>query len=641
MRDIAMSWRPSRRLSTRAMWLLWLLCLVLTPIALSLHYLAAAHGGGGGSWIRAGALVVFLWLLLAWLWPERDHRTRIGALTLALALTTYVVTLVVFGLGWLPALRYSTAAVVQAVATLAFYRWRIGDDNLTPHRPSDIVALLQASIAGVLVVIPIGPTPGIWLDSTGFDVFAWGALSTAYMFVGSACVMLLVQRRPRTEAIPTRLFDVYVQLLVTAVSLGLVFTFDEQPLTWIVLLPAVWAGLTMGPWTSAAYSLTGTLAVIAAQSIAAVTSGSVDLGDIVMLDCLMGAFVFVVLLLSLVRDQRAYLANEVVRRRQEAVDQAGLLGTVFESINEALVLMDTAGDVRLHNAAAVQILGRDKLTTEPARWLRRLEESPSFTYGYNRDGSEDGLRILAVQLARVTYAGSDGVVAIVRDVTTEQRRIEELASFAAVAAHDLKSPLAAVQGWIEVAQDVLYTDPTMASEALERGRHATDRMSQEIEDWLTYNVAREGVLQPEPVELQPVLDALVKSYPDVDFVVRTPDSVMADRTLLQHLLVNLVGNAVKYTPPGERPSVTVRSFSGGDRGWVRLYVVDAGIGIPEGEEVAIFEPFRRASTVKDSYEGSGLGLALCKRIVRRHGGLITAQRNEGPGTTITVTLPRG
>ncbi len=383
--------------------------------------------------------------------------------------------------------------------TLAFYRWRIGDDNLTPHRPSDIVALFQASVVGVLAALPLGPAPGVWLTSPGLDIFAWGALSTAYMFVGSACVMLLVQRRPRTEAIPTRLLR---RLRPAAgdrrVARRAVFAFNDLPLTWIVLLPAVWAGLTMGPWTSAAYSLTGTLAVVLAQTISVMSGdGGYDLDNILMLDSLMTAFVFVVLLLSLVRDQRAYLANEVVRRRQEAMDQAGLLGTVFESINEALVLMDTLGVVQLHNAAAVQILGRDKLTTEPSRWLRRLAESPSFTYGYNRDGSEDGLRILAVQLARVTYAGSDGVVAIVRDVTTEQRRIEELASFAAVAAHDLKSPLAAVQGWLEVAEDVMDSDPTMASEALERGRHATDRMSQEIEDWLTYNVAREGVLQPE------------------------------------------------------------------------------------------------------------------------------------------------
>ncbi len=71
------------------------------------------------------------------------------------------------------------AAVVQAVATLAFYRWRIGDDNLTPHRPSDIVALLQASVVGAVVALPIGPAPGVWVTSSGFDIFAWGALSIA------------------------------------------------------------------------------------------------------------------------------------------------------------------------------------------------------------------------------------------------------------------------------------------------------------------------------------------------------------------------------------------------------------------------------------------------------------------------------
>src|SRR3954447_2978374 len=337
-----MSWRPSRRLSTRAMWVLWLVCLVLTPGALILQYLTGRQVDSGVSWIRGGALIVFLWLTLAWLWPVRTQRLRVVALTLTLAVASYVLTTVALGFDWLESARIGAAAVVQAVVTLAFYRWRIGDDNLTPHRPSDIVALLQASVVGVLVALPIGPAPGIWLTSDGSDIFAWGALSAAYMFVGSACVMLLVQRRARTQGLPTRLFDVYVQLLATAVSLGVVFAFDDQPLTWIVLLPAVWAGLTMGPWTSAAYSLTGTLAVVLAQTITVVSGppSGYDLDNIVMLDCLMTAFVFVVLLLSLVRDQRAYLANEVVRRRQEAVDQAGLLGTVFESINEALVLMD-------------------------------------------------------------------------------------------------------------------------------------------------------------------------------------------------------------------------------------------------------------------------------------------------------------
>src|ERR1044071_3017429 len=70
VRDIAMSWRPSRRLSTRAMWTLWLVCLVLTPGAVLTQYLTGREVDGI-SWIPAGALIVFLWLMLAWLWPER------------------------------------------------------------------------------------------------------------------------------------------------------------------------------------------------------------------------------------------------------------------------------------------------------------------------------------------------------------------------------------------------------------------------------------------------------------------------------------------------------------------------------------------------------------------------------------------
>jgi light-regulated signal transduction histidine kinase (bacteriophytochrome) len=111
-----------------------------------------------------------------------------------------------------------------------------------------------------------------------------------------------------------------------------------------------------------------------------------------------------------------------------------------------------------------------------------------------------------------------------------------------------------------VAEDALgddhHVDRATAAEALERGRHATDRMSNEIDDWLTYNVAREGAVRPEPIELQPVLQSITAMYPTGEFQIETPDTVLADPTLLRHLLVNLIGNAVKYTVPGEVPMVT-------------------------------------------------------------------------------------
>ena len=375
------------------MWMLWLVCLPLTVGALLLQHVSTLQVGKVSS-IRAGALITFLWLLLAWLWPVRRRRHVMVGLTLVVAVLTMLATDLALHLAPAVALRIAAAMVVQAVVTLIVYRWRIGDDNLTPHRPRDLVDLFGASLLGAVVVIPMAPAPGLWLTSSSFELFWWTALSTAYVFVGGACVMLLVNRSPRSEAIPTRLIDVYVQMLVTAVCLGAVFVFNDYPLTWIVLLPAIWAGMTMGPWTSAAYGLTGTLAVVVAQAIPAATSsyGTTDLPSLLLLDSLMTAFVFVVLLLSLLRDQRAYLAGEVVQRRQEAVEHAGLLGTVFESMSEALVLLDHDGTVQLHNVAAASLLGADRVETEPRKWLRRMREEPRFTYSYNRDGSEDGVR---------------------------------------------------------------------------------------------------------------------------------------------------------------------------------------------------------------------------------------------------------
>ena len=641
MTEHALAWRPSRRLPVRATWVLWLLCLAATPVAMVLEHLTV-RAPDVASPLRISTAIAFLWAVLAWLWPERSRRPQMLALTATAAFATHLATGAVLLPDWRSSLGAAVSTVALMAATLAVYRWRIGDDNLAPHRPRDVTDLAFAALVGALVVVPLGPAPGVWVTSSAFEVAWWVVPSTVYVFIGGACLLLLVQRAPRTEAVPTPLVVLYAQLVVTAACITLVFAYDELPLTWIVLLPAIWAGLSLGPWASAAYNIIVALTVVLVQSVPAGNRpyGPLDRAELLLLDVMMASFVFVVLLQSLLRDQRAHLAEEVVRRRQEALDQAGLLGTVFESINEALVLMDRSGIVQLHNSAAAQILGREKLVSEPPLWLGREPDRPSFVYSFNRDGTEDGLRMLSVQLASVQYAGSDSVVAIVRDVTTEQRRIEELASFAAVAAHDLKGPLAAVQGWIEVAEDSMASDPAQSLTALARGRTAADRMSREIGDWLAYNVAREGVVHPEPVALDACLEPIVAAHPDARFEISTPDTVLVDPTLLRQLLLNLVGNAAKYTRPGEPACVTVRSESDPESPWVQVQVADTGIGIPAGEELTVFEPFRRGSTVR-GYQGSGLGLALCKRIVRRHGGRISARRNDpDPGTTVTLTLPR-
>ena len=315
MAESAVSWRPSRRLSVRAMWALWLVCLVLTPAALLLQHATTLDGEGSAA-IRAGTVVVFLWLVLAWLWPVRPaaqpgarpdghaglRRARWSPRWLSASRGR-----------WRPGCRSPPSCRPRSRSRST---GRIGDDNLAPHRPSDIVALGLASLAGALVVLPLGPGPGLWLTSSAFDLFWWTALSTAYVFVGSACVMLLVQRRPRTEAIPTRLAR---RLRPAAGDRRLPrrgLRLRRPPADLDRAAPRHLGRPDDGP-----VDLGGLRPDRHARGrdragdpggLPAATAAT-DLSTILLLDSLMTAFVFVVLLLSLVRDQRAYLAGEVVR----------------------------------------------------------------------------------------------------------------------------------------------------------------------------------------------------------------------------------------------------------------------------------------------------------------------------------------
>ena len=115
-------------------------------------------------------------------------------------------------------------------------------------------------------------------------------------------------------------------------------------------------------------------------------------------------------------------------------------------------------------------------------------------------------------------------------------------------------------------------------------------------------------------------------------------SVFADPGLLRQLLDNLVGNSIKYTAPDQRPWVQISSEQDEEPGWIRVDVTDRGVGIPEGQEELIFEEFHRGPQEGRS-PGTGLGLALTRRIVGLHGGQMRARRNPDGGSTFTFTLP--
>jgi signal transduction histidine kinase/CHASE3 domain sensor protein len=238
-----------------------------------------------------------------------------------------------------------------------------------------------------------------------------------------------------------------------------------------------------------------------------------------------------------------------------------------------------------------------------------------------------------------------GAVATRYDVSALHAREAELTAFAGVVAHDLRSPLAAVAGFIELLELDLHGAGAGVGDTVTRIRAGVDRMRQLIDDLLVYATARDKPLRLEPVPLDSVIDQVVAERtahlpagPARPEVVRDPLPVLhADAAMVRQMMDNLIGNAVKYTVPGQPARIRITSDRLGE-GWTRITVADRGIGIPADQRASVFDPFHRAHP-EQPYAGTGLGLAICRRVADRHGGSISLDDNPPGGTCFHIVLP--
>lgn len=233
---------------------------------------------------------------------------------------------------------------------------------------------------------------------------------------------------------------------------------------------------------------------------------------------------------------------------------------------------------------------------------------------------------------------------------TDRLRAEEalrasnanLERFARVASHDLREPLRTIVSFTELL-DRRYGDRLDGEgrEFLDFILQGGRRMECLIEALLRDARASAVPLVPAPVDVGEALDAVEASLAgrigEAGAVVTCDPLpvVQADRSMLELVLANLVGNAIKFRGE-ERPRVHLSATREGDR-W-RISVADNGIGVPPEARDAIFEPFRRLHGQRE-YEGHGIGLATVKRIVERHGGSVRVQDRTGGGSVFSFTIP--
>jgi PAS domain S-box-containing protein len=356
---------------------------------------------------------------------------------------------------------------------------------------------------------------------------------------------------------------------------------------------------------------------------------------------------------ALARAENARLADG----RRQAARLAGALETILGTAGVGICGLDRDGRITYANAVAADLAG----SSPPDLLGRRLDDLllPETAGAAGADGPAElqgtllrpGGGTLPVEyvLTETDDHGIGSGVVVFNDVS-ERRALERMKSeFVAVTSHELRTPLTSVIGYLEALLDDDEIDGSLTPEHLRLlgviQRNA-ERLARLVDDLFVVSQFDSGRMPLGAGELD--LGALARECVEsaapaaadhgvalsarVDAV--TP--VRGDAERLGQVLDNLVGNAVKFTPPGGRVDVRARAVDGR----AVIEVRDTGIGIPADEQRALFERFFRASSaVASQVPGTGLGLAIVKMIVEAHGGRVAVESVEGAGSTFRVVLP--
>jgi PAS domain S-box-containing protein len=272
-------------------------------------------------------------------------------------------------------------------------------------------------------------------------------------------------------------------------------------------------------------------------------------------------------------------------------------------------------------------------------------ETPLLVRALRRDGTRVVVEVSVAPLIEEDGRVIGGVE-VFRDVTEKQKLAEMKARFLSGISHELKTPLTIIQGFLElVLSDDVGTLNNLQKEFLSSALEEGDRFKKILDDLLDLSrfEATEFSFQRQTVDLTTVLrqtaDGFIGEARKRGIALETavPEGlvVCGDRERLYQAFANLIGNAIKYTLRGEvAVSVTLEDSS------VQISVRDSGIGIEAGELERIFEQFYRVDNeLTRKVGGTGIGLSIVQKIIRRHGGSIDVQSAPGQGSTFSVTLP--
>lgn len=367
------------------------------------------------------------------------------------------------------------------------------------------------------------------------------------------------------------------------------------------------------------------------------------------------------------------ILEDVVAERAEATAKEQKLSAVLQSITEGVIVLDINHRIYLYNDSVLRMLGlsakdldgklfseildiRDEATDESRSSI--IDKAFQGEVITSHVGSvlkrKDGKDLPVSESASPIFNDQkqvQRVVIVIRDAT-EQRKIDKMRSeFVSVVSHQLRTPLTSINWYVE-----LLTDPDASTnlndaqrESLQRIGEGNQRMIRLINDLLNVSrieTGRNFTITPEQTNYVQLIKEVIdeqqiiaeKKGMKINFDQKgiTDITLNIDKEKIRQVIMNLLSNAVKYS----HPNTDVLMRFGKDEKYIYLDIIDNGIGIPEEQQVRVFEKFFRAdNAVTQQTEGTGLGMYIGQSIARAHDGDVTFYSKQNEGSTFTLKLP--
>ncbi|MCA1032281.1 cell wall metabolism sensor histidine kinase WalK [Bacillus timonensis] len=359
--------------------------------------------------------------------------------------------------------------------------------------------------------------------------------------------------------------------------------------------------------------------------------------------------------------QLALTFNNLTRKLQEAQatteGERRKLSSVLTHMTDGVIATDRKGRVILINEPGLKLLNVSRETAisqsivtllgldSEYTFEKLIEERDPLTLDFSTSANPYILKANFSVIQKET-GFINGLIAVLYDITEQERIDQERREFVANVSHELRTPLTTMRSYIEALTDGAWQEKELAPQFLEVTQNETERMIRLVNDLLQLSKldSKDYRLNKDWLDFISFFHKIIDRFEmtkeqNVLFKRHLPNKsiyIEMDQDKITQVLDNIISNALKYSPEGGTVTFSLREY----KTKVKIQISDAGVGIPKENLSQIFERFYRVDKARTrQLGGTGLGLAIAKEVVEAHDGEIWANSEEGVGTTITFTLP--